>query len=107
MREPVALLALFAAQVPTEFYVTRTHVDPAPTELSVTVPYAFLVAYAVLGTAPFAERRRSANGLVRRTVRTARSALGGGNNVLIAAGQAGRSTRDAGRRHGPLRRFGR
>ncbi|TKX55623.1 MULTISPECIES: sodium:calcium antiporter [Halorubrum] len=75
-REAVALLVLFATQVMAEFYIIRTYAEPAATELSMTVLYAFTAVYAVLGIALFVKRRRSANELVRRTVRTAQTAFG-------------------------------
>ena len=65
-----AVDALYAWQVGT---------GSAAAGLSMTVQYAFTAVYAVLGIALFVRRRRSANGLVRRTVRNARSALGAGS----------------------------
>ncbi|PSQ57831.1 sodium:calcium antiporter [Halobacteriales archaeon SW_8_68_21] len=79
VREAVGLLLLFAAQVLTEFYIVRTYAEPAAAELSMTVLYAFTVVYALLGIALFVKRRRSVDELVRRTIRTGRTALGGGS----------------------------
>nr|WP_242437202.1 sodium:calcium antiporter [Halorubrum lacusprofundi] len=75
VREAVVLLVLFSSQVLTEFYVIRTYAEPAATEVSMTVLYAYTAVYAVIGVALFVKRRKSASKLVRRAISTARTAL--------------------------------
>ena len=78
-REAVTLLVLFVSQVIAEFYVIQTYTDPAATNISISILYAYTVAYLVLGTGLFIVRRDSVRRLVKRTVSNAREALGRGS----------------------------
>ena len=76
-REAVSLLVLFGSQVLGEFYVIQTYAEPAATEISITLLYAFTVIYLLAGIGLLALRRDSVSTLVGRTYRTAQSALVG------------------------------
>jgi len=76
-REAVALLVLFSTQVLAEFYVIRTYAEPAATETSITILYAYTAVYLVLGAALFYVRRDSLQRLLRTTAHDARGALFG------------------------------
>jgi cation:H+ antiporter len=80
-REAVALLGLFATQVLAEFYVIQTYSEPAATNVSMTILYAYTAVYVVLGVGLFVLRRDSVRHLVRRTVSNARAALEGSPSV--------------------------
>ncbi|ELZ31183.1 sodium/calcium exchanger membrane region [Halogeometricum pallidum JCM 14848] len=77
-REAVTLLVLFVTQVLAEFYVIQTYGEPAATNLSMTILYAYTAVYLVLGFALFFKRRESLTELVGRTLSNARDAVGGG-----------------------------
>ncbi|ESP88537.1 sodium/calcium exchanger protein [Candidatus Halobonum tyrrellensis] len=79
VREAVGLLVLFLTQVLAEFYVIRTYAEPAATEVSMTILYAYTAVYVLLGVGLFATRRESLRRLGRRTASTARAALGSGS----------------------------
>jgi hypothetical protein len=59
-----------------EFYVVRTHAEPAATEISMLVLYAYTAVYLVLDAGLFVGCRGSVRILVARTVANARAALG-------------------------------
>ncbi|WP_231187764.1 sodium:calcium antiporter [Haladaptatus sp. DYF46] len=77
IREAVALLVLFATQVLAEFYVIQTYAEPAATNISLTILYAYTAVYIVLGIGLFITRRESVRHLVKRTLSTAQAALRG------------------------------
>jgi cation:H+ antiporter len=79
IREAIVLLVLFSTQVLTEFYVIRTFTEPAVTELSILVLYAYTAVYMVIGAGLFLKRRQSVSEIITRTFSTARTALGGSN----------------------------
>lgn len=74
VREAIALLVLFASQVLAEIYIIQTYSEPAATEISIFVLYAYTAVYAVLG-AVLIMRRESVKHLVSRTITTARGAI--------------------------------
>jgi cation:H+ antiporter len=73
-REAVALLSLFLSQVLLEFYIIRVYVEPAATNLSIIVLYAYTVVYLVGAVGLFVRRRESVRLLLARTAKTARTA---------------------------------
>jgi cation:H+ antiporter len=77
-REAIALLMLFISQVGAEFYVIQTYAEPASTNISILILYAYTAVYVILGTALFIKRRESFRELVERTTLTARNAMGVG-----------------------------
>lgn len=79
-REAVALLLLFVTQVLAEFYVIQTYAEPAATNVSMSILYAYTAVYVVLGAGLFITRRESVRGLTERTVSTARMVLGNGTS---------------------------
>jgi len=80
IREALVLLVLFSTQVLLEFYVIRTFTEPAVTEISILVLYAYTAVYMVLGLGLFLKRRQSVSEIITRTFATARTALGGSNS---------------------------
>jgi cation:H+ antiporter len=74
-REAVTLLVLFATQVLAEFFVIRTFAEPAATNVSMTILYAYTAVYVVLGVGLFVQRRDSVRHLAGRTVSNARAAF--------------------------------
>jgi cation:H+ antiporter len=76
-REAAGLLVLFGTQVLAECYIIQSYADPAATELSVTVLYAYTVVYLLFGVGLLLSRRDSVGRLVGRTYRSVRQALGG------------------------------
>ena len=76
-REAVGLLVLFVSQVVAEFYVIQTYTEPAATNISIQILYAYTAVYAVLGIALFVKRRESVRELIERTASNTRSAIGG------------------------------
>ena len=76
-REAVGLLVLFVSQVVAEFYVIQTYTEPAATNISIQILYAYTTVYAVLGIALFVKRRESVRELIERTASNTRSAIGG------------------------------
>jgi len=80
IREAVTLLVLFSTQVLLEFYVIRTFTEPAVTEISIMVLYAYTAVYMVIGIALFLKRRQSLSEIITRTFSTARTALGGSSS---------------------------
>jgi cation:H+ antiporter len=79
-REAVALLVLFVSQVGAEFYVIQTYAEPASTNISILILYAYTAVYVVLGVGLFIKRRRSFRELIERTISTARNAMGTGTS---------------------------
>ncbi|WP_227379845.1 sodium/calcium exchanger protein [Haladaptatus halobius] len=79
-REAVALLVLFVTQVLAEFYVIQIYAEPTATNISMTILYAYTGVYIVLGIGLFITRRESVRRLVKRTLSTARAALGNGSS---------------------------
>jgi len=75
IREAVVLLVLFSSQVFIEFLIIRDVVAFPLTDYQFLL--AFSIVYVVLGTALFLKRRRSLEGLFRRTFDTVRTAFGG------------------------------
>jgi len=75
IREAVALLVLFTTQVLAEFYVIQTYSEPAATEISMFILYAYTAVYVLLGAVLFGMRRRSVESLASRTITTARDAI--------------------------------
>ncbi|WP_135805687.1 sodium:calcium antiporter [Halorussus marinus] len=77
VREALVVLVLFASQVLAEFYVIRTTAEPAATELSILILYAYTAVYLAIGAALFVVRRDEVRGIFGRTAANARSALPG------------------------------
>jgi len=77
VREAVVLLVLFGSQVLAEFFVIRTMPDPAATELSILILYAYTAVYLVIGGVLFVARREEVRRIFGRTAANARSALPG------------------------------
>ena len=75
-REAVALLVLFVSQVVAEFYVIQTYAEPAATNVSMLILYAYTAVYLLLGIGLFIMRRESTRLLLKRTASNARNALG-------------------------------
>ncbi len=75
-REALALFVLFVSQVAMEFYVIQTYTDPAQTNISILILYAYTVVYLVLGAGLFIKRHESVRELADRTASNARSAMG-------------------------------
>jgi cation:H+ antiporter len=66
-REAVALFVLFASQVLAEFYVIQTYTNPAETNISILILYAYTVVYMVLGVLLFVRHREIFRELLGRT----------------------------------------
>ncbi|WP_254547069.1 sodium:calcium antiporter [Halomarina pelagica] len=79
-REAITLLVLFVSQVVIEFAVIRVVSEPAATQLSIDVLYAYTGIYLLLGAWLFVRRREEVRRLVGRTASTARDALGDGSD---------------------------
>ncbi|PSQ45121.1 sodium:calcium antiporter [Halobacteriales archaeon SW_6_65_15] len=77
VREALVILTLFASQVVIEFGVIRTVAEPAATELSILLLYAYTVVYLVLGAALFVTRREEVRAIFVRTAVNARDAIPG------------------------------
>lgn len=78
-REAVVLFLLFISQVIAEFYVIQTYTEPAQTNISILILYAYTVVYIVLGIALFVKHRENVRELLGRTVSNAREAIGSGS----------------------------
>ena len=76
IREAIMLFVLFISQVLAEFYVIQTYTDPAETNISILILYAYTVVYMGLGVALFVRHRESLRELLRRTASNARMAIG-------------------------------
>ena len=75
-REAVALLLLFVTQVLAEFYVVQTYAEPAATNISMSILYAYTAAYIVLGVGLFITRHENFRKLFNRTALNAQVAIG-------------------------------
>jgi cation:H+ antiporter len=75
-REAVTLFVLFISQVIAEFYVIQTYAEPAQTNISITILYAYTGLYIILGAGLFIKRQESFRELVGRTASNARNAIG-------------------------------
>jgi cation:H+ antiporter len=75
-REAVVLLVLFITQVLAEFYVIQIYTEPAATNISVTILYAYTAIYLILGIGLFVRRRKNVRELGIRTASTLRTASG-------------------------------
>jgi cation:H+ antiporter len=78
VREAIALFVLFISQVLAEFYVIQTYADPAQTNISILILYAYTVVYLVLGVGLFVLHRENLRELLRRTASSVREAAGRG-----------------------------
>ncbi|WP_227377266.1 sodium:calcium antiporter [Haladaptatus halobius] len=76
IREAVALLALFVSQVVAEFYVIQTYAEPAATNVSLLILYAYTAVYVVLAVGLFVARSGNFRELVAHTTSNVRSAVG-------------------------------
>lgn len=72
----MALLVLFVSQVLAEFYVIQTYAEPAATDISLLLLYAYTTVYIVLGVGLFVKRSGSFRELVEHTVSDIHTAIG-------------------------------
>jgi cation:H+ antiporter len=77
-RDAVALFVLFISQVIAEFYVIQTYTEPAQTNISIRILYAYTILYIILGVVLFIKHRENVRDLLGRTVSNASSAMGTG-----------------------------
>ena len=77
VREAVILLILFVSQVIAEFYVIQSYGEPAATNLSILILYAYTGVYFALSVVLFVRHRSSLRELFGRTA----------SNVQMAAGR--------------------
>ena len=78
-REAITLFVLFISQVIAEFVVIQTYGEPAATNISILILYAYTAVYLLLGTGLFIKRRGSFRELAGRTVSNVQEAMGNGD----------------------------
>ena len=76
IREAVTLLVLFVSQVVAEFYVIQTYAEPASTDISLLILYAYTAVYTLLGIGLFLKRSGGFRELVEHTVSDIHTAIG-------------------------------